>query len=213
VNRKTEELFVYGASGHAKVVIDIIERQGLGKIGFLVDDNPTLKESDFFGYPVIGGRSDLLRHPKVVRGIVAIGSNQARIAVASWMTANGFILETAIHPAAQVARGVTIGSGTVFMAGVVVNSDSRVGDNVIVNTGARIDHDCVVGNGVHIAPGVILCGSVSIGDATFVCAGATVLPNLSLGSNVVVGAGSVVIRDIPDGMTVAGVPAKPVNRR
>jgi sugar O-acyltransferase (sialic acid O-acetyltransferase NeuD family) len=208
-----DKIFVFGASGHAKVVIDIIERQGLSGIAFLVDDNPALKGKSFFGYTVLGGKEELLlQRGKLSRGIVAIGNNRSRMAVASWLTANGFSLATAVHPSAQLARGVAVGAGTVIMAGVVVNSDSRIGDNVIVNTRASIDHDCMVGNGVHIAPGATLCGAVTVGDATFVCAGATVIPNLFIGSNVVVGAGAVVIRNVPHGVTVAGIPAKVVKQ-
>jgi sugar O-acyltransferase (sialic acid O-acetyltransferase NeuD family) len=204
-----DKIFVFGASGHAKVVIDIIERQGFYAIEFLVDDNRELHGREFFGYPVLGGKEELLRHrDRLSSGIVAIGSNRARMAVAAWLTANGFSLATAVHPSALLARGVTLGAGTVVMAGVAVNADARIGENVIVNTRASIDHDCRVGNGVHIAPGATLCGSVTLGDNTFVCAGATVIPNLSIGANAVIGAGAAVIRDVPDGATVAGIPAK-----
>lgn len=204
-----EKIFVFGASGHAKVVIDIIERQGLYEIAFLVDDDPELKKTDFYGYHVIGGKQDLLAAGDLVcAGIVAIGSNRARSAVATRLTENSLYLVSAIHPSAQLGRGVTVDAGTVIMAGAVINSDSRIGKNVIVNTRASIDHDCTVGDGVHIAPGATLCGTVSVGAGTFVCAGATIIPNLTIGSNVIVGAGSTVIRDVPDGATVVGNPAK-----
>jgi sugar O-acyltransferase (sialic acid O-acetyltransferase NeuD family) len=206
---ETEKIFVFGASGHAKVVIDIIERQGLFDIAFLADDNLELKGKDFFGYPIIGGKDDLLLCAgELRRGIIAIGSNRARRAVAGWLTDHGFKLIHAVHPSVQLGRGVQIGAGTVVMAGAVINSDSRIGDNVIVNSRASIDHDCVIGDGVHIAPGSILCGTVAVGEGTFVCAGATVIPNLTIGRNVIIGAGATVIRDVPDGVTVVGNPAK-----
>lgn len=209
MSEKKEKIFVFGASGHAKVVIDVIERQGLYEIAYLVDDNPALKGQDFFGYVVIGGKEDLLALPKrLLGGIVAIGSNHARNVVAAWLTGEGFDLVRVIHPSAQVGRGTTIGPGTVIMAGAVVNSDTRIGRNVIVNSRASVDHDCCIGDFAHLAPGSTLCGSVSVGEGTFVCAGATVIPNLILGKYVLVGAGSTVIRDVPDRATVAGVPAK-----
>jgi UDP-3-O-[3-hydroxymyristoyl] glucosamine N-acyltransferase len=150
-----EKIFVFGASGHAKVVIDIIERQGLYEIVFLADDDPGLKGTVVYGYQVIGGKDDLLTNA-IERGIVAIGSNQSRRSVSLWLTDNGFELASAVHPTAQLARGVTIGAGSVIMAGAVINADSRIGDNVIVNTRSSIDHDCVVGNFTHIAPGATL---------------------------------------------------------
>lgn len=202
-------IFVFGASGHAKVVIDIIEKQGLYDIAFLVDDDTLLKDTEVYGYCVVGGREELLAG-NVRKGIVAIGSNRARCHVAAWLVDNGFELVTAIHPSAQLARGVVIGSGTVVMAGVAVNSNASIGNNVIINTGAGIDHDCTVGNGVHIAPGTVLCGTVTVGDGCFICAGTTIIPNLTIGRNVTVGAGSTVIRDLPDNVTVVGSPAKAI---
>lgn len=204
-----EQIFVFGASGHAKVVIDIIERQGLYEILFLVDDDPALKGSSFFGYSVIGGKRDLLEaRDQVNGGIVAIGSNSARIAVAGWLTANRFKLVSAIHPFAQLGRGVTVADGTVVMAGAVINCDSVIGQNVIVNTRVSIDHDCSVRDGVHIAPGSTLCGTVSVGSGTFVCAGATIIPNLEIGERAVIGAGSAVIRNVKNCEMVAGCPAR-----
>lgn len=208
-----EGIFVFGASGHAKVVIDIIERQGAYQIRFLVDDNPELKGATFFGYPVLGGKEELLAERRGIRrGIVAIGSNRARVAVAGWLEQNGFELASAVHPDASLGRGVAIGEGTVVMAGAVINTDSRVGRNVIVNTKASIDHDCLVCDGVHLAPGSTLCGTVRVGEGTFVCAGATVIPNLRIGAQVLVGAGSTVIRDLESCQVVAGSPARLIKK-
>ena len=202
-----EKIFVFGASGHAKVVIDIIERQGLFEIVFLADDDANLKDCEVYGYPVIGGKLELLESG-IRKGIVAIGSNKARCSVAAWLLKNNFELVSAVHPSAHLARGVTIGNGTVVMAGVVVNSDSSIGDNVIINSRASIDHDCAIDNGVHIAPGTVLCGTVTVGEGSFICAGVTIIPNLAVGRNVTIGAGSTVIRSVPDNLTLVGSPAK-----
>lgn len=202
-----ENVFIFGASGHAKVVIDIIEHQGLYEIAFLVDDDPGLKGTIMYGYQVVGGKDDLLASG-IKQGIVAIGSNKARRAVSSWLTDNSYELIRAIHPAAQLARGVSVGAGTVVMAGAVINSDTVVGDGVIINTRTSVDHDCTIADFCHVAPGATLCGTVQVGKECFICAGAIVIPNLTIGSNVTVGAGATVIRDIPDNMTVAGTPAR-----
>lgn len=208
-----DKIFVFGASGHAKVVVDVIEQQGLYDIVFLVDDDPTLKGNEFYGYRVIGGKRELLEaRDQICGGIVAIGSNRARIAVAQWLSDNRFPLVSAIHPFAQLGRGVAVSAGTVIMAGAVINSDTNIGRNVIVNTRASVDHDCVIGDGVHIAPGATLCGTVSVGIGSFVCAGATIIPNLTVGNNVIVGAGSTVIGNIPDNVIVVGSPAKVVKQ-
>lgn len=208
---EADKIFVFGASGHAKVVIDIIERQGAACIAFLVDDDPSLKGKQVYSYEVIGGKDDLMRLAgnNVRRGLVAIGQNNARLRVANWLVNNGFTLITAVHPSAQIARGVTLGPGTVVMAGAVINSDAQVGENAIINTRASVDHDCVIDDGVHIAPGTTLCGSVHVGRESFICAGATVAPNITIGERVTVGAGATVIDNVGDGLTVIGVPARP----
>jgi len=206
-----DKVFVFGASGHAKVVIDIIERQGRYEIALLVDDDPALAGSTVYGYPVIGGKS-VLRVDNISKGVVAIGSNRARESVAAWLVNNGFELITAIHPSVQIARGVDIGKGTVMMAGACINSDSTIGCNVIINTNSSVDHDCSIGDCVHIAPGSVLCGTVTVGSGTFICAGATVIPNTTIGSQAVIGAGSTVICDVPDNVTVVGSPAQKVNK-
>jgi len=204
-----EKIFVYGASGHAKVVIDIIERQGLYEIGFLVDDDPSLKGTQFYGYRVVGGKQELLEsRDGISSGVVAIGSNRARICVAEWLVGNGFSLISCLHPSAQIARGVVIESGSVIMAGAIINSDSHIGYNVIINTRASIDHDCTIGDGAHVAPGATLCGTVTVGLGTFVCAGSTIIPNLTIGPNTIIGAGATVIRDVPQCSLVAGSPAR-----
>jgi len=211
MNSWKEKIFVFGASGHAKVVIDIIEREARYEIAYLVDDAPALKGCDIYGYRVIGGKSELLAvRSGIAGGIVAIGSNRVRMQVASWLCENGFALVTATHPSAQIARGVSVGNGSVIMAGAVINSDVHIGANVIINTGAGVDHDCRIGDGAHVAPGATLCGTVTVGDGGFVCAGATIIPNVTLGRGSIVGAGSTVLGDVPEETTVAGSPARKI---
>lgn len=208
-----KKIFIFGASGHAKAVIDAIEKQGLYHIEFLVEDNADLWGEKIYGYPVVGGRDALLaaNEPRSFGGIVAIGDNASRERVATWLTQNGYELINATHPSAQIARGAQIDCGSVVMAGCIINADASIGKNVIINTGAAVDHDCRLGNVVHIAPGVTLCGGVTVGDQTLVGAGATVIPNINIGKWVVVGAGATVIHDIQDNATVVGSPARPVS--
>jgi sugar O-acyltransferase (sialic acid O-acetyltransferase NeuD family) len=202
-------IFIFGASGHAKVVADCVERENRWRIAALVDDDPALWGEEVAGYTVRGGTGEVpgLIAAGAGRCIVAIGSNTARAAVAARLTGMGAVLVTSVHPAATVARSATLGGGTVLMAGAVVNSDSRVGENVIVNTGATVDHDCLIGDGVHIAPGAHICGGVTVGEGSLIGVGASVIPLRRVGRFATVGAGSAVISDVADGDTVAGVPA------
>lgn len=207
MEKDREKIFVFGASGHAKVVIDIIEKMGIYDVAFMIDDALSLKDRKIYGYKVIGGKDELIdacRRTGIKRGIVAIGDNLARRKVAEWLASSSFELVTVIHPSAQIARGVSISNGTVVMANVVINSDAAIGENVIINTAATVDHDCMVGCGVHIAPGSTLCGGVSVGNSTLIGAGTKVIPNIKIGKNVVIGAGTTVFEDIPDDIRLVG---------
>jgi sugar O-acyltransferase (sialic acid O-acetyltransferase NeuD family) len=207
-----EKLVVFGAGGHAKVVIDMIEQQGNYEIAGLLDDDLRHQGSRFFGYPVLGTRADLpaLFSARLRYAIVTIGDNTSRAAVAALLDRGGWQFASAVHPRACMGRGVKIGPGSVVMAGCVVNADAHLGAQVIINTGTTVDHDCRIEDAVHIAPGCHLCGGVSVGQGSFLGAGSTVTPGVRIGRKVIVGAGSTVLRDIADEARVSGVPARPL---
>lgn len=204
-------VFVYGGGGHAKVIIDILERMKRIRLAFVVDDMRGRAAARLCGYRIIGGSDALLaRRSRVKSGIVAIGDNGARARVAAWLLEHGFRAARAIHPAAAIASDVEIGDGTAIMAGAVINSGTRIGSHVIVNTGATVDHDCTIGDFAHIAPGCHLCGGVKVGAGTLLGVGTSVIPGVAIGTNAVIGAGSTVLQDVPDGARMAGSPCRPV---
>lgn len=208
----TERIFIVGASGHGKVVADAAQGQGFRVMG-VFDDAPALWGGVLLGVPVVGGRellTDWCREHGVTAGIVAIGDNATRLAVARTLQELGLRMVTIMHPGATVAASARIGQGSVVMAGGVVNPDCVIGEHCIINTSACVDHDCLVGDATHIAPGCQLCGGVKVGAGTLVGAGATVIPGISIGEHVVVGAGSTVIHDVPPRTKVAGCPARPL---
>ncbi len=206
------EVFVFGAGGHAKVVIDILEQMSATKVAYVVDDGRKAGTNTVCGYPVIGGRDAMLARRQEVKkgGIIAIGNNRVRAGIAEWFAANGILAASALHPNAAIARSVQIGAGTAVMGGAVINADACIGSHVIINTGATIDHDCTIGDCVHIAPGSNLCGGVSVGRGTMLGVGTRVIPGIHIGANVVIGAGSTVLDDIPDGARMSGSPCRPV---
>jgi UDP-perosamine 4-acetyltransferase len=204
------KIVVYGAGGHAKVILDILEREERYQIAGLIDDDPCREGGEFFGYPILGDGETLQKARTLgIEGvIVAVGDNEARDRLARRVEAMGLRLVTAVHPAAQISRGVEIGIGSAVMAGVVINAGSVLGKNTIVNTGATIDHDCRLGACVHLSPGVHLAGGVEIGHHAHLGVAAVVLPNLSVGHHATVGAGSVVNCDLPPQVLAVGVPVR-----
>jgi sugar O-acyltransferase (sialic acid O-acetyltransferase NeuD family) len=206
-----EKVFVFGASGHAKVVIDAIEREGSRDIAWICDDAIDKHGKQLMGYDIVGGRDAVLaRIREAGAGVVAIGENGIRMKIASWLDERGCSLASVVHPGAAVGRDVEIGAGSVVMAGCVINSGARLGRNVIVNTGATIDHDCEIADGVHIGPGSHLCGHVAVGAGTLIGAGTTIVPSVRVGASSLVGAGSTVLDHVPDGVRVGGSPCRTI---
>lgn len=201
-------VLVYGAGGHGKVVVDILERMAQYKIVGFVDDNPSQKGRSFFGYPVIGSLDALLEHGTQSHLILAIGDNEARGRLAHRLEPLGFQFATAVHPTASLGRDTKLGWGTVIMANVAVNSGATIGRHVIINTGATIDHDCVIGDFAHISPGVHLGGGVTVGSLAHVGIGASVIQNVTIGAGSVIGAGAAVVKDVPPNVVAVGVPAR-----
>jgi len=205
-----QRILVYGAGGHAKVVIDILERTEQYEITGIVDDDPARKGTHFCDYPILGGLDFLLGHGPEEQVILAIGDNDARERLANRLESQGFEFATAVHPATSLARDSVLGSGTVVMANVAVNPGTTVGRHAILNTGATIDHDCAIGDFAHISPGAHLGGNVTVGSLAHVGIGASVIPGITIGAGSVIGAGAAVVTDIPPGMVAVGVPARVV---
>lgn len=209
------KVVIWGASGHAMVVADIVRLQELYTIvGFLDNINPQRHGTAFCGATILGGVEQIttLLQEGITNILLGFGDCRMRLELTRDLEAQGFSLPVVIHPSAVVAEDVLLGPGTVIAAGTVVNPGSRIGSSVIINTSASVDHECIIADAAHICPGVHLAGRVEVGQATQIGIGATVVDRIHIGSGVFIGAGAVVISDIPDNVVAYGVPAK-IERR
>lgn len=202
-------LAVLGASGHAKVVGDTALRAGWQRVIFFDDRWPALR---MLGpWQVIGTTDDLVRtRHDFEAAVVAIGHNRTRLALQRRLVSQDILMATIVDPNAVMSQYAEVGAGTVVFAGAVLNAFAVVGAATIINTAATVDHDCVLGDGVHISPGAHLGGSVRVGEGTWIGIGAAVRQGIVIGADVVVGAGAAVVSDIAAGLTVGGVPARPL---
>ncbi len=212
-----DNIVLLGSSGHAKVILDIVEKAARYRVAGLIDSTREIG-GDVLGYRVLGREHDL---PELIRAlgvqgiILAIGDNYVRsraaARIAELCPALPFV--SAVHPAAAIGRDATLGPGTVVMAGAVVNPGCRIGESCIVNTNASLDHDSVMADFSSLAPGVTTGGNCAIGSHSAVSIGAVLRHGVTVAEHSVIGAGSLVLDDIDPYCVAYGIPAKKVRER
>lgn len=200
----TNSLTLIGGGGHALVVAEAAFDSGWTVAGFFDDDEraPLATLARWLG--PVGSAAGL--RARGGAAVLGVGDLAARSRLLGGL--EGVTWARVRHPSATVSRRAEIGAGVYLGARCVVNIRARVGDHAIINTGAIVEHECSVADNAHVAPGAVLCGRVTVGAGTLIGAGARVIPGVRIGAGCTVGAGAVVLRDIPDGATVVGVPAR-----
>jgi acetyltransferase EpsM len=203
---------VWGAGGHGHVVADVARANDYLVEGY-ADADPVRFGSpvDSLGGLVIaveGNIHDWLDHDPTRILFLGVGANRTRLGK-SYRFADSR-MPYLVHPSSIIAVSAAIGPGSVVMPGAMINSAAVIGRAVIVNSVAVIEHDVQVSDGAHVSPGAVLAGGSFVGEAAWIGANATVLPGVRIESGAVVGAGAVVLRDVPEGVTVVGNPARAI---
>jgi sugar O-acyltransferase (sialic acid O-acetyltransferase NeuD family) len=204
-------VIIVGAGGHARVVAEAIEANGVQVLGF-TDTDPSRHGMLIDHRPVLGGDEILGEYSKddimLANGLGSTDIPVLRRALHERLAALGWKLLHIVHPRAIISRTALIEDGAQIMAGAVIQAGVSVGMGTIVNTGAIVDHDCVLGAHCHVAPGAVLSGGVKLGDCCHVGAGSVIIQGIRLGANTLVAAGAVVVRDHPAGSRLIGTPAR-----
>ncbi len=207
-----QKLIIMGGGGHSRVLIGLIKLSGRFEIIGILDPQNEL-DSQAEGISVLGS-DDLLPElysKGITNACIAIGSikeNSKRKILYEKVKRLGFSVPSLVHPGAIISENVKLSEGIQIMAGAIIQTGTTIGENTIINTGAIIDHDCKIGRHVHICPGVVVSGGITVDDDSFIGAGSTIIQGIKIGKGVTVAAGSVVVKDVPNGYTVKGVPAK-----
>lgn len=206
-----------GAGGHARCVIDALRSVlGAHRPIELFDDDEGRHGSVVLGLPVVGALTPLRLAAAVAAGHAAFvgvggaGDTRPRRALYDYLVAAGFDVPSVVHRSAIVSPSATIERSAQVLAGAVVNAQAQVGANALVNAGVVIGHDVVVGRHTHVASGAVVGGGATIGEGAHIGSGATILEGRTVGMGALVGSGAVVTRDVPEGVRVVGVPARPM---
>lgn len=197
----SKDIIIIGASGHGKVIADIVEEAGDRVYGFL-DDN---KEGIFLDKNILGKIEDCKQY-REYSFIIAIGNNFVRQRIADDYP--GLDYYTAIHPKASISKRCEIGKGSCVMEYAVIHADAKVGNHCIINTGSIVEHDDVLEDYVHISPNAALGGTVIVGKESHIGIGAVVKNNIRICQRTIIGAGGVVVKDITESGTYIGMPAR-----
>ncbi len=194
-------MYLYGASGHCKVVIEALKSSKNVKIDGVFDDNsnndlilsiPIIK-------PIEVGFSDLNNF------IITIGNNRIRKKIVQSLKVNYL---NAVDSSAIISESAKIDFGTVILAGAIINAEAKIGKHCIINSGAVVEHDCIIEDFVHVSPKAAIAGNVRVCEGANIGIGAVVIQGLTIGKWSTIGAGSVIINDVPDYAVVVGNPGK-----
>jgi len=179
-----DKIIIAGISGHSKVLIDIVEKEHKYEIVGLTDKSHS-QDTKVLGYPVLGKDEDIpqiVKSYSIVGGLIGVGDNWLRYNISKKIRDiyPEFRFVKAIHPSAQIAKDVTIGDGTVIMAGAIVNPCSSISRFCILNTNSSLDHDSVMEDFSSLAPQATTGGNCRIGNYSAVSIGAVLSHGISL---------------------------------
>ncbi|MFP4845901.1 acetyltransferase [Winogradskyella sp. PE311] len=212
-----KNIVIYGASGHGKMIADIILKNNeYNIIGFIDSYRPI--NDNIYGFKVIGNLDmlhQLIEEQDIYGAIIGIGDNYTRRNVYHKIAEISPSIEfiSAIHPSAILANDVKIPQGVVIMPNVVINANAKIGEFTLLNTKSSLGHDSVMSNFSSLASGAIISGNVKIGTCSAICLSASIIQNIVIGNHTIIGAGSLVLKSIGDYKQAFGLPINTIKDR
>lgn len=211
----TRPLVIIGCGGMGREVHDIVDALNAvspqwDMIGYL-DDQPDPVNVDLVrarGSQVLGPVPTLRELDPQTSYVIGIGTGSVRRAIDAQVTPWGNEAAVLVHPTASMGFDVRLGAGTIVCAGVRLTTNIVLGRHVLLNLNVTVGHDSVLHDYVTVNPLTAISGWVTIGEGVLMGTHSAVLQMLQIGADATVGSGACVVKPVPPGVTVKGVPAK-----
>lgn len=140
--------------------------------------------------------------------ICAIGIPAIKRKCSELLASRGAVFAKLVHRTAVVGDNVELADGVVLCPFTVVSANNRLGRGVAINLHSSVDHDACVDDWSQVNCHCDLTGAVQVGKEVFIGSSVAIIPGVKIGDGAYLGAGSVVLRDVPAGAKVFGVPAR-----
>jgi len=202
-----QSLIILGGGGYAIQIAWMVARSGLFEVVGMLDETIT-SPRDHNGIKVRASIDDLYDGkgdvPRMIAAVGNIGLRQR------WHAEyfGRFEFASFVDPLALVSPNAQIGRDCVMLFNTICSVDAVIGDGTHINVHCQVSHQVVVGEFCNVSSGVKLTGGSKVGDRCEIGTNACVLPKVRIGNDCIVGAGAVVNRDLPEGVTAVGVPAR-----
>jgi len=218
---RDSSLVIVGAGGFGREVLDVVDAMNaagadLEFVGYVDDTDTSVPLLERLGAPYLGAVERLAEDPSSIVAdtgfVIGIGAGDVRRRLDEVLTNAGRRPLVLIHSMATVGGDCRIDEGCILAAGARVTTNITLGRHTQLHVNSTIGHDSVLDDFVSVYPGATVSGNVHLEHGVTIGTGANVLPGLRVGAGAFVGAGAVVTSDVEPGVTVAGVPARPIGR-
>lgn len=207
---KPKKIIIFGSSGHARSIAEILEMLNYEIIGFIDSYKP--KGAKVLNYITIGNEEDLADCENKFGTnniVIGVGDIQGRTKVFEKIRKinPNIIFPAIISPKATVSKYARIGEGTVIFSNTFINVECKIGKFCVINSASVVEHNTEICDFCTISPAVNIGGDVTIHECSFIGSSATIIQKRKIGNRVVIGAGAIVTINIPDNVLAVGIPA------